>query len=154
MARGGIHFRGEDMRPIKQLLDGKSREIFSVAPSTTVLEALRLLAERDVGALLVMDGDRMAGIFSERDYARRVVLQGKSSRETPVREVMTERIVSVHPNQTVEEAMTMMTEVRCRHLPVIEHGRVIGVVSIGDWVKEIISEQEFLIQQLETYITQ
>ncbi|HQR52766.1 MAG TPA: CBS domain-containing protein [Burkholderiales bacterium] len=143
------------MRPIKQLLDSKaSHKIYSVAPHTSVLDALRLLAEADVGAVLVMDGERMAGIFSERDYARRVVLQGKSSRETPVREVMTDRIVCVQPSQTVEEAMAMMTEVRCRHLPVVEHGRVIGVVSIGDLVKEIISEQEFLIQQLETYITQ
>jgi CBS domain-containing protein len=143
------------MRPIKQLLDGKtSHEIFSVSPNATVFDALKVLAETDVGALLVMDDDRMVGIFSERDYARRVVLQGKSSRETLVREVMTERIVCVQPNQTVEEAMAMMTEVRCRHLPVVEHGRVIGVVSIGDLVKEIISEQEFLIQQLETYITQ
>jgi CBS domain-containing protein len=143
------------MRPIKQLLDGKSsHEIYSVSPNATVFDALKTLAETDVGALLVMDGERMLGIFSERDYARRVVLQGKSSRETLVREVMTERIVCVQPNQTVEEAMAMMTEVRCRHLPVVEHGRVIGVVSIGDLVKEIISEQEFLIQQLETYITQ
>jgi CBS domain-containing protein len=142
------------MRPIRQLLDAKSHEIFSVSPNASVFDALNILAETDVGALLVMDGDRMVGIFSERDYARRVVLQGKSSRETQVREVMTERIVCVQPNQTVEEAMAMMTEVRCRHLPVVEHGRVIGVVSIGDLVKEIISEQEFLIQQLETYITQ
>jgi CBS domain-containing protein len=143
------------MRPIKQLLDGKaSHQIYSVSPDASVFDALKVLAETDVGALLVMDGDRMVGIFSERDYARRVVLQGKSSRDTLVREVMTERIVCVQPNQTVEEAMAMMTEVRCRHLPVVEHGRVIGVVSIGDLVKEIISEQEFLIQQLETYITQ
>jgi CBS domain-containing protein len=142
------------MRPIKQLLDGKSRDIISVSPNASVFDALKILADTDVGALLVMDGDRMVGIFSERDYARRVVLQGKTSRDTIVREVMTERIVCVQPNQTVEEAMAMMTEVRCRHLPVVEHGRVIGVVSIGDLVKEIISEQEFLIQQLETYITQ
>jgi CBS domain-containing protein len=143
------------MRPIKQLLSSKaSHEIYAVSPNASVFDALKVLAETDVGALLVMEGDRMVGIFSERDYARRVVLQGKSSRETLVREVMTERIVCVQPNQTVEEAMAMMTEVRCRHLPVVEHGRVIGVVSIGDLVKEIISEQEFLIQQLETYITQ
>jgi CBS domain-containing protein len=142
------------MRPIKQLLEGKSRDIISVSPSASVLDALRILADTDVGALLVMDGDRMVGIFSERDYARRVVLQGKTSRETLVRDVMTERIVCVQPNQTVAEAMAMMTEIHCRHLPVVEHDRVIGVVSIGDLVKEIISEQEFLIQQLETYITQ
>jgi len=142
------------MRPIKQVLDGKSRDIISVAPHASVLDALRILADKDVGALLVMEGDRMVGIFSERDYARRVVLQGKTSRDTLVRDVMTGRIVCLEPSQTVEEAMAMMTEVHCRHLPVVENGRVIGVVSIGDLVKEIISEQQFLIQQLETYITQ
>ncbi|MET0218770.1 MAG: CBS domain-containing protein [Burkholderiales bacterium] len=142
------------MRPIKQLLVGKTRPIIAVSPDDTVYDALTVLAETDIGALLVMDGDEMVGIFSERDYARRVVLQGKTSRDTLVRDVMTQRVVSVLPNQTVAEAMAMMTEIRCRHLPVIENGKVIGVVSIGDLVKEIISEQEFLIQQLETYIMQ
>ena len=142
------------MRPIKQLLVGKTRPIIAVSPDDTVYDALTVLAETDIGALLVMDGDEMVGIFSERDYARRVVLQGKTSRDTLVRDVMTQRVVSVLPNQTVAEAMAMMTEIRCRHLPVIEDGKVIGVVSIGDLVKEIISEQEFLIQQLETYIMQ
>jgi CBS domain-containing protein len=142
------------MRPIKQLLAGKTRPIISVSANDTVYDALTVLAEMDIGALLVMDGDEMVGIFSERDYARRVVLQGKTSRDTLVRDVMTQRVVSVLPNQTVAEAMAMMTEIRCRHLPVVENGKVIGVVSIGDLVKEIISEQEFLIQQLETYIMQ
>jgi CBS domain-containing protein len=142
------------MRPIKQLLIGKSRSIISVVPDTTVYDALVILADKDIGALLVMDGDELLGIFSERDYARRVVLQGKTSRDTLVRDIMTPRVVCVKPEQTVDEAMAMMTEIRCRHLPVIEHGKVVGVVSIGDLVKEIISEQEFLIQQLETYIMQ
>jgi len=142
------------MRPIKQLLVGKPRSIVSVAPDNTVYEALTILAEKDIGALLVMDGDELLGIFSERDYARRVVLQGKTSRETLVKDVMTARVMCVKPEQTTEEAMALMTEKRCRHLPVIEHGKVVGVVSIGDLVKEIISEQEFLIQQLETYIMQ
>ena len=142
------------MRPIKQLLLGKSRSIISVVPDTTVYDALVILADKDIGALLVMDGDELLGIFSERDYARRVVLQGKTSRDTLVRDIMTPRVVCVKPEQTVDEAMAMMTEIRCRHLPVIEHGKVVGVVSIGDLVKEIISEQEFLIQQLETYIMQ
>jgi CBS domain-containing protein len=142
------------MRPIKQVIAGKSPKIISVSPLATVFDALKLLEESDVGALLVMDGDRLLGIFSERDYARRVVLQGKTSREALVQEVMTERVVCVQPNQTVAEAMTIMTEVRCRHLPVVEDGKLIGVVSIGDLVKEIISEQEFLIQQLESYIMQ
>ena len=142
------------MRPIKQVVAGKSPRIISVSPLATVFEALQRLAETDVGALLVMDDDRLVGIFSERDYARRVVLQGKTSRETLVRDVMTERVICVQPSQTVEEAMAMMTELHCRHLPVVEDGRLIGVVSIGDLVKEIISEQEFLIQQLENYIMQ
>lgn len=142
------------MRPIKQVIAAKSPRIISVAPLATVFEALQLLAETDVGALLVMDDERLVGIFSERDYARRVVLQGKTSRETLVREVMTERVICAQPSQTVEEAMAMMTELHCRHLPVVEDGRLIGVVSIGDLVKEIISEQEFLIQQLESYIMQ
>ena len=142
------------MRPIKQVIAAKSPRIISVPPLATVFEALQLLAETDVGALLVMDDDRLVGIFSERDYARRVVLQGKTSRETLVREVMTERVICAQPSQTVEEAMAMMTELHCRHLPVVEDGRLIGVVSIGDLVKEIISEQEFLIQQLESYIMQ
>lgn len=145
---------GTEMRPIKQLLIGKSRSIISVVPDTTVYDALVILADKDIGALLVMDGDELLGIFSERDYARRVVLQGKTSRDTLVRDIMTPRVVCVKPEQTVDEAMAMMTEIRCRHLPVIEHGKVVGVVSIGDLVKEIISEQEFLIQQLETYIMQ
>lgn len=144
------------MRPIKQLLAGKSRPmpIVCVAPDDSVYDALTTLAEKDIGALLVMDGEELVGIFSERDYARRVALQGRTSRDTLVREVMTPRVVCLKPEQTIEEAMAMMTEIRCRHLPVVENSKVIGVVSIGDLVKEIISEQEFLIQQLETYIMQ
>ena len=128
--------------------------VHTIAPTASMFEALTLMAEKNIGALLVMDGDELLGIFSERDYARRVVLQGKTSRDTLVRDIMTPRVVCVKPEQTVDEAMAMMTEIRCRHLPVIEHGKVVGVVSIGDLVKEIISEQEFLIQQLETYIMQ
>jgi CBS domain-containing protein len=142
------------MRQIKQIIAGKAPKIISVSPLSTVLDALKMMAETDVGAVLVMEGERLIGVFSERDYARRVVLQGKTSRDTLVREVMTERIVCVHPTQTVQESMALMTEVRCRHLPVVEDGRLCGVVSIGDLVKEIISEQEFLIQQLESYIMQ
>lgn len=140
------------MALIKQILSGKSREVISVSPSATVYDALVLMAEKDVGAVLVMDGDRLAGIFSERDYARKIILHGRTSRETVIREIMTERVVCVNPYQAVEEAMALMTEVRCRHLPVVEHGKVMGIVSIGDLVKEIITEQEFVIQQLESYI--
>jgi CBS domain-containing protein len=142
------------MRQIKQIIAGKAPKIISVSPLSTVLDALKMMAETDVGAVLVMEGERLIGVFSERDYARRVVLQGKTSRDTLVRDVMTDRIVCVHPTQTVQEAMALMTEVRCRHLPVVEDGKLCGVVSIGDLVKEIISEQEFLIQQLESYIMQ
>jgi len=142
------------MRPIKQVIAAKSREIVSVKPTATVYDALKLMADEDIGALLVMEQDRLLGIFSERDYARRVALEGKSSRDILVKEIMTGRVVCLQPSQTVQEAMALMTEVRCRHLPVVEDHKVIGVVSIGDLVKEIISEQEFLIQQLESYIMQ
>lgn len=137
---------------IKQVLYRKPRDIFSVAPLATVFDALKLLAARNVGALLVMDGDRLVGLFSERDYARKIVLHGKTSRETPVREVMVERVPCVRPNQSVEEAMAIMTQFRTRHLPVVEDGKVVGIVSIGDLVKEHVSEQDFVIDQLEKYI--
>lgn len=137
---------------IKQVLNGKPREIFSVAPLATVFDALKLMAATNVGALLVMDGDRLVGLFSERDYARKIVLHGKTSRETPVREVMVERVPCVRPDQSVEEAMAIVTELRTRHLPVVEDGKVVGIVSIGDLVKEHISEQGFVIDQLERYI--
>jgi len=112
------------------------------------------MAEKDVGALLVLDNaGQLAGILSERDYARKIVLKGKTSRETPVREIMTEKVVWVRPDQTIEECMALMTNKHIRHLPVMEEGRLLGVISIGDVVKDIISEQEFVIAQLENYIT-
>ena len=140
------------MKSIDRLLDSKGREIFSVTPDTSVYEAIQTLAERGIGALLVMEGDRLVGLVSERDYARKVILQGKSSRETLVREIMAEKVQCIPPTTKVEEAMALMTEKRVRHLPVVEKKRVLGMISIGDVVKAVISEQEFHIQQLEQYI--
>jgi len=141
------------MNRVKDILRTKGHRVWSIAPDATVYEALELLAEKNVGAVLVMEGNRLVGIFSERDYARKVVLRGKASRTTLVREVMTERVIYVVPEETAEECMALMTDKRVRHLPVLEGDQVIGVVSIGDVVKGIISEQEFLIEQLERYIT-
>lgn len=137
----------------KYLLQKKGHEIWSTSPDASVYLALQLMADKDVGALLVYDGDELVGIFSERDYARKVNLQGKTARETLVKEIMTEQVVCVQSSQTVAESMALMTEKRIRHLPVIETDKVIGVITIGDVVKEIISEQEFVIEQLENYIS-
>ena len=141
------------MRTVNQLLQAKGSGAWSVSPNTSVYDALVLMADKNVGAVLVMDGNILAGIFSERDYARKVVLHGKSSRDMPVREIMTARVVCVRPDQTIEECMALMTDKHIRHLPVIEGDRVVGVVSIGDVVKAVISEQSFIIEQLENYIT-
>ncbi len=136
---------------VRQLLARKP-EIYSVAPSTTVFAALQLMAEKNIGALVVLEQERLAGIFSERDYARKVILQGKSSRETRVDEIMTAKVVCVEPERTAGECMALMTEKRVRHLPVMEAGRVTGVISIGDVVRAVVEEQRFTIQQLEHYI--
>ena len=140
------------MKSVAELIKHKQAGIVSIGPNATVLDAIRLLAEKEIGAVLVLDGEQLAGIFSERDYARKVVLQGKSSKETPVREIMTEKVVCVQPEQTIEDCMGLMTDKRIRHLPVLEHKKVVGVISIGDVVKEMLSEQEFVIKQLESYI--
>lgn len=142
------------MKTLKQLLDQRPRSPLAVVPAESVFNALELMAKHDVGALLVMEGERLAGIFSERDYARKIILHGKSSRETKVSEIMTERVLYARPDQTVSEAMALMTEKHIRHLPVLDaKQKVIGMISIGDLVKETICEQAFLIQQLEHYIT-
>ncbi len=140
------------MKLVRHILDTKGDEIWHTTPEDSVLDAIKLMAEKKIGALLVMEEDNLSGIVSERDYARKVILQGKSSRETPVRDIMTAEVTVINPQETVEQCMTLMTEKRMRHLPVVEDGKVVGVVSIGDLVKAIIAEQQFHIEQLESYI--
>jgi CBS domain-containing protein len=140
------------VKTLNQLLNAKGGEIYSIAPDAKVIEALQLMAQRDVGALIVMEGGKLVGILSERDYARKVILHGKSSQDVPVREIMTPEVITVEPSHTVEQCMALVTKRRIRHLPVCENGKLIGVVSIGDLVKEMIAEQEQTIKQLESYI--
>lgn len=136
---------------VRHMLANKGA-VYTVDPDDTVLEALRVMAERNIGAVLVMSGEQLAGILSERDYARKMVLHGKASRDTLVREVMTSVVVSVTPEWTCDECMALMTERHVRHLPVVEQGRVAGVISIGDVVRAVVSEHEFTISSLELYI--
>ncbi len=138
---------------VRDILQEKGKEIWRVSPDTSVFDALKLMADRNIGALLVLDGEKLAGIFSERDYARKVILKGKASKDTAVREIMTAVVVTVRMAQTVEECMELMTANRIRHLPVMEGDQLAGVISIGDVVKAIISDREFTIKQLENYIT-
>lgn len=140
------------MKTVRQLLQGKSKGVCTVSPDTPVFDALKLMAEKDIGALLVVEKGRLAGILSERDYARKVILHNKSSHDTPVREIMTERVICVQPRNTVEECMALMTDKHIRHLPVLDNDSLIGVLSIGDLVKSTISEQADTIRQLESYI--
>lgn len=142
------------MRTLKQLIDAKNKRLAFVTPDQTVLRALEIMAEADVGALLVLDGRNLLGVFSERDYARKVILQGKASRNTAVSEVMSDKVYSVTTEQSIEDCMAIMTDKHVRHLPVVNKtGNVLGIVSIGDVVKEIVTEQKFIISQLENYIT-
>jgi CBS domain-containing protein len=138
---------------VARLLASKGHDLWSIAPDATVYDAIALMAERGVGALLVMDGEQLVGIVSERDYARKVILQDRSSRDTPVSTIMSKDIVSVRPDQSIEGCMALMTEKRIRHLPVLHDGRAVGILSIGDLVKFIIADREYLIEQLEGYIT-
>jgi len=140
------------MRSVQQLLKEKSQRLLSIKPTASVLDALKLMAENDVGALVVLDGEKLVGIFSERDYARKIILFGKSSKDTSVSEIMTQKVVCVRPEQTAEECMSLMTDKRVRHLPVLSEKRVIGVISIGDVVRAMISDQQHTIEQLEQYI--
>lgn len=140
------------MTSVRHLLDRKGRALFSIEPEDPVLEAIRMMADRHVGALLVMRGTALAGIVSERDYARKVVLLGRSSAETPVWQIMSSPVVTVSLDTSVQDCMRLMTERRIRHLPVVEGDRVLGMISIGDLVKTVIEEQQQTIEQLESYI--
>jgi len=137
---------------VEQLLKTKGNEIWSIAPQATVYEALQIMSEKDVGALLVLDKGNLVGIFSERDYARKLILKGRFSKDTTVGELMTREVLYIESQSTIEDCMALMTAKRVRHLPVLENERLIGIVTIGDVVKQIISDQEFTIQQLERYI--
>ena len=141
------------MTTIAQLLKTKGDQIWSVEPKATIFEALEIMSEKEIGALLVMEDGKLTGIFSERDYARKVILKGKSSKETPVGELMTKKVFYIDSQKTINDCMAMMTAKRIRHVPVIEDNQVMGIVTIGDVVNQIISEQEVTINHLENYIT-
>ena len=141
------------MASIKQVLQGKGHEICSIGPEASVYDAIAKMAQEDVGALVVLEGDSLVGVLSERDYARKVVLQGRSSRDTKIKDIMTTRVAFARPEQSVEDCMAMMTEKRIRHLPVMDGDNLLGVISIGDLVKSIIEEQQHVIEQLEQYIS-
>jgi CBS domain-containing protein len=141
------------MTTIKQILDTKGYAVWSIHPRESVFAAIQQMAEKEVGALVVLEDDTVVGIISERDYARKVTLKGRSDRETAVRDIMTPHVICVRLEQSLEECMTIVTERRIRHLPVLDSGRLIGIISIGDLVKTIIAEQQFIIEQLEHYIS-
>ncbi len=140
------------MRTVQQLLDEKGHDIESVHPDESVYDAIQKLANANIGSLIVVEDDRPVGIFTERDYARNVVLKGKSSPTTPVRDIMTTRVIFVKPEQTVEDCMAIMTDKHIRHLPVLDEEKLVGMISIGDLVKSIIADQKFTIEQLEQFI--
>lgn len=140
------------MRTVRQLLEAKAPEIYAISPDAPVLDAIKLMAEKRIGALLVLQAGRLAGILSERDYARKVVLQGRSSRDTPVRDIMTAQVVSVGLADTTDHCMQLVTDQRIRHLPVIDGDAVLGVISIGDLVKAVMEDQQLELDQLQRYI--
>jgi len=141
------------MKTIKQVLDAKGYQVHSIAPDATVYEALQKMAQEGIGALVVLDGGQLAGIVSERDYARKVILKGRHSRETPVRDIMTEKVICVSSDLRVDASMSIMTKKHVRHLVIRDDSRINGLISIGDVVKAIIDEQQFTIEQLEHYIS-
>ena len=140
------------MRTVRQLLEAKAPEIFAIGPDAPVVDAIRLMAEKRIGAVLVMQAGRLAGILSERDYARKIVLQGRSSKDTPVRDIMTAQVISVGLGDSADRCMQLVTEKRIRHLPVLDGDNVLGVVSIGDLVKAVIEDQQLELDQLQRYI--
>ncbi len=140
------------MRSVKDILQEKGTQVYAISPDAKVYEALQLMADKNIGALMVMEGDRAVGLISERDYARKIVLKGKFSKDVPVHEIMTADIVRIGPDRDVENCMELMTDKRVRHLPVFENDRLIGIISIGDIVKAIIEHKEEIIEQLENYI--
>lgn len=140
------------MKTVKQVLESKGKQVWSVHPDATVFDALRLMAEKEIGALVVIDEGRIVGVVSERDYARKIILAGKASKDTPVSEIMSRAVLHALPQQTVADCMALMTDKKIRHLPVLDGDQIIGILSIGDLVKTIIAEQEFVIGQLENYI--
>lgn len=141
------------MKSVEKLLRIKGNQTWNIAPQATVYEALQLMSEKEVGAILVLEEGKVVGIFTERDYARKLILKGKFSKDTEVRELMTQEVLYVEPHDTIEHCMVLMTNKRVRHLPVLDNGQLAGIVSLGDMVKHIISEQESTIAQLEKYIT-
>jgi len=141
------------MKQIKEVLDSKGRDVLSIAPDTSIYEAVTIMAERGVGALLVMEGDRLVGLVGERDCAWKVIMEDRSPRETDVKKIMAKNILCIQPEQTVEEGMALMTDKKIRHIPVVNGDRVEGIISIGDLVKAIIADQQFVIEQLEHYVT-
>jgi CBS domain-containing protein len=141
------------MTNLKQVLQGKGHDVWSIDPEASVFDAMQMMADKEVGALVVMEGDSLVGVVSERDYARKVILQGRSSKDAKVKEIMTSRVAYARPEQSVEECMALMTEKRVRHLPVMDGGKLLGFISIGDLVKVIIEEQQHVIEQLEQYIS-
>ncbi len=140
------------MKTVKEMLQNKGSDIYSVSPDATVYDALQIMADRNIGAVLVMEGGKLLGILSERDYARKVILKGRSSKDTPVRDLMTKDVLYVSPDKNVEDCMFLMTNKHVRHLPVMENDKLVGIISINDVVKIIISEQRFAIETLEKYM--
>jgi len=141
------------MTTVERLLQHKGHTVWSIPPDASVFEAVQLMADKRVGALMVVDKNQLIGVISERDYAREIVLKDRASRSTPVSAIMTQRVLYVRPQQTLEECMALMTEKNLRHLPVLDDGRLVGVISMRDVVKDLIAEKEFLIEQMENYIT-
>ncbi|HWM27938.1 MAG TPA: CBS domain-containing protein [Woeseiaceae bacterium] len=141
------------MKLVCHLLDSKGRDVLSIGPDASVLDAIKLMSDKGIGALVVMDGDAMAGIVTERDYARKVILKGRASETTPVRDIMSVDVVTTSSHESVEKCMNTVTDLRIRHLPVVDDGKVCGIISIGDLVKAIIADQQHAIEQLEHYIS-